>query len=123
MTKRRKITMTVLIILLALNLICDLIFELWVLGLTIDWAWSITNNPVADMIWYVHNNFFATVACFLISFVNLFYSIVCLRSAYKEKTSTFKGIVGFWIYLIISLGSVYSSCKVFWTIFMTVIAG
>lgn len=57
MTKRRKITMTVLIILLALNLICDLIFELWVLGLTIDWALSITNNQVADTIWYVHNNF------------------------------------------------------------------
>lgn len=129
--KRNKIVMVILIILLAFNLLCDLIFGLWTYRVTyygvydvkVELAKLITDNTIADTIWLVHNDFWAQIACFLISFVNLFYSIACLRPVYKEKASASKRIVGHWIYLIISLGAVVSSCVVFWTIFMCVLAG
>lgn len=129
--KRSKIIRTILISLLAFNLICDLIFWLWTYSLTYygvydiigELAELITDNTIADTIWLVHNDFLAQIACLAISFVNLFYSIACLRSVYKEKASASKRIVGHWIYVIISLGAVVSSCAVFWTIFMWVLAG
>lgn len=132
---RSKIIKTILISLSAFNLICDLIFGIRSYGLISyfdvsydqrggwagEWARAITDNQISVIIWLVHNDFLAQVVCFLISFVNLFYSIACLRSVYKEKASASKRIVGHWIYVIISLGAVVSSCAVFWanlTIFM-----
>ena len=133
--KSRKIIRTILIILLAFNLICDFVFGIRSFGLISyfdasyeqngglagEWARAVTDNQIAVTVWLVHNNFFAQAVCLVISFLNLFYSIACLRSVYKEKASASKPIVGHWIYAIISLGAVVSSCAVLWanlTIFM-----
>ena len=119
--KRDKIIMVIILSFLLLNLIWALIF--WLPLVSKDIGKLIWNNPMLSTLWLTHNNFFVQVACFLISFANLFYAIAALRSMYKLKTSTSKHIISYLIYAIISLCAIVIHCITFYRIFMWVIAG
>ena len=119
--KRDKIIMVIMLPLLLLNLIWALIF--WLPLVSKDIGKLIWNNPMLSTLWLIHNDFFVQVACFLISFANLFYAIAALRSMYKLKTSTSKHFISYLIYAIISLCAIIIHCITFWCIFMWVIAG
>ena len=119
--KRDKIIMVIILPLLLLNLIWALIF--WLPLVSKDIGKLIWNNPMLSTLWLIHNDFFVQVACFLISFANLFYAIAALRSMYKLETSTSKRIISYLIYAIISLCAIVIHCITFWRIFMWVIAG
>ena len=119
--KRDKIIMVIILPLLLLNLIWALIF--WLPLVSKDIGKLIWNNPILSTLWLIHNDFFAQVACFLISFANLFCAIAALRSMYKLKTSTSKHFISYLIYAIISSCAIIIHCITFWRIFMWVIAG
>lgn len=121
MTKKRKITMSVLIILLALGLIGTLIFRLP--GLGVEWARLILGNSITGKVRTIYWDCYPSLMNILIAFANVVYAVKGVYLIYKEKMSTSKGIIGYLIYTIISLGAIVVHCITFDYAFSAMIAG
>ena len=121
MEKKHKIMMAVLIFLLALGLIGTLIF--WLPSVSVEWANLIINNPITCEIRHMYWNCLPSLISIPISLANVIYTIMGLRSMYKTKTLTHKRIIGYLIYVIVSLGAIVVNCITFDYVFSCMIAG
>ena len=113
--KRSKIIMATLIFLLAISLIVVLIFLLP--EVSVEWARLIIDNPITREICHIFWSFIPSLICIPIAFANIVCAVKGLRLVYKEKTSTFKRLIGYWIYAIISSGALV----VHWLTFVYVV--
>ena len=113
--KRSKIIMAILIFLLAISLIGVLVF--WLPDISVEWARLIYDNPITREICHMFWSFIPSLICIPIAFANVICAVKGLRLVYKEKTSTSKRLIGYWIYAIISSGALV----VHWLTFVYVV--
>lgn len=118
--KRGKIIGTILISLLIVSLILLLIFGLYYNDKT---ARLIVNNSITLALEHFYDDFFTPLVCILISFFNAAYAIICLETMYKEKMSSPKRLICYWIYLAASLGAIVLHWLGFSTVFGILTAG
>ncbi len=118
--KSKKI-MVVLISLLALGLIGTFIFKLPDVNVTMSRL--IHSNPITDTVEDIYWRPPIYLIIIPIAFANVVYAAKVLRSMYKEKTSTHKCIIGYWIYMIISLGALVIHWLTFVYVIKCVLAG
>ena len=119
--KRSKIIMAILIFLLALSLIGILIF--WLPKTSVDMAKLISSNPLTLTVRHIHWAPYPYLLSIPIAFANVICAVKCLYSMYKEKTSTPKCIIGYLIYMIISLGALVIHWLTFVFVIECIIAG
>ncbi|MDE6710776.1 MAG: hypothetical protein K2J76_09845 [Oscillospiraceae bacterium] len=119
MGKKHKIITVILISLMALSLICLLIF--WLPFVSVEWARLIYDNPITDTLCDIYNKF--SLVCTPIAFFNAAYAIMWLEAMYKSKSATPKRLTKYWAYLAVSLGALVLHWISFREIFSWVIAG
>ena len=119
--KRSKIIMAILIFLLALSLIGILIF--WLPKTSVDMAKLISSNPLTLTVRRIHWDPYPYLISIPIAFANVICAIKGLYSIYKERTSTPKRIIGYLIYMIISLGALVIHWLTFVFVIECIIAG
>ena len=113
--KHSKIIMVILIFLLAISLIGVLLF--WLPDISINISRLVLNNPIIDEVRHIYWNINFYLIIIPIAFANVICAIKGLRLVYKEKTSTSKRLIGYWIYAIISSGALV----VHWLTFVYVV--
>lgn len=119
--KQKLNKMDILISLLAISLIGVLIF--WLLFVNVNIARLISSNPITLIVLFLYWKPPTYLIIIPIAFANVVCAVKGLRSIYKEKASTSKRIIGYWIYTIISLGAVVIHCITFVFVIGGVIAG
>ena len=136
MGKKHKIITVILISLMALSLICLLIFWLPEIGAGIarlfhgdptdvytEISILILGNPITNTIEDFYYDFFTPLVCTLISFFNAAYAIMWLETMHKSKSTTPKRLTKYWIYLAVSLGALVLHWISFREIFSWIVAG
>ena len=117
--KRNKIIMAVLIFLLVISLTGVLIF--WLPDISVNISRLVLNNPIIDEVWHIYWNINSYVISIPVVLANVVFAVKGLRSMYKEKTSTHKRIIGYWIYTIISSGVLVIHCYTFYYVVKCII--
>lgn len=119
--KRNKRIMVILSSLMSISLVWALIFILPIVS--VEAAGMVLSSQIIYELEHIYWSGIPSLVSIPISFANGIYAIKGLHSIYKEKTSTQKRIIGYLIYMIISLGTVIIHCITFDYVFSSMISG